>query len=55
MAKKEEKAEIKEEVKVETKSKRDIFIKNRLEAINRIQDEGKAKRAADNLFKRKGN
>ena len=65
MAKKKEESveEVKEEVKVEVaetkptvkvKDKRRIFIENRLAAINRIQDEGKAKRAANALF-RKGN
>ena len=43
--------ETKKEVK---KDVRRIFLENRLEAINRIHDEGKAKRAADALF-RKGN
>lgn len=65
MAKKKEESveEVKEEVKAEVaetkptvkaKDKRRIFIENRLAAINRIQDEGKAKRAATALF-RKGN
>lgn len=57
MAKKKEEAteEIVETVEVKEKTKRQIFIENRLEAINRIQDEGKAKRAANTLFRRKGN
>lgn len=49
---KEEVAEPKPTIKV--KNKRQIFIENRLAAINRIHDEGKAKRAATALF-RKGN
>ena len=53
--------EVKEEVKApepkpepKGKTKRQLFMENRLAAINRIHDEGKAKRAADALF-RKGN
>lgn len=51
---KEEVAEIQPKPTVKVKDKRRIFIENRLAAINRIQDEGKAKRAANALF-RKGN
>lgn len=57
--KKKEEVEVKTEAKTEvkTETKKDVeklHISNRLEAINKIQDRAKAKRAAARLF-RKGN